>query len=304
MSLSRDPAARLVLVTGPSGAGRSTAIAALEDLGYEAIDNMPVSLIPRLLSGEGRPLALGLDARNRDFEPDRVAALIEELTDRMGMAPDLLYLDCRTDVLLRRFSETRRRHPLSQGDGPDQGLAREAELLAPLMPLATDVLDTSELSPHELKAEIAQRFSVDGHLRLALSVVSFSYKHGLPRGADVVFDCRFLRNPHWDAALRPLTGRDAEVADYVAADPRHAPFQDKALDLLTFLLPAVIDEGKAHFTAAFGCTGGRHRSVMMAEAVAAGLAEGGWQVSVRHRDLDRQGRATARATSGLSGARK
>ncbi|KNG93191.1 RNase adapter RapZ [Pseudaestuariivita atlantica] len=292
MSSATDPAARLVLVTGPSGAGRSTAIAALEDLGYETIDNMPLTLVPRLLDAEGwaeRPLALGLDARNRDFTPEAVMTLLGDLTARSGAAPELLYLDCRREVLLRRFSETRRRHPLAPQDAPELGIAREAELLAPVRPEASHAIDTSDLSPHDLRAEIARRFGLHGAQRLALSVMSFSYKQGLPRGADMVFDCRFLANPHWVPELRPLTGRDPKVAAHVAGDPRYAAFLEQVLGLLIFQLPACIEEGKTHFTVAFGCTGGRHRSVTLAETVTRGLAEAGWQVSVRHRELERQG---------------
>lgn len=291
MPMPPDPAQRLVLVTGPSGAGRSTAIAALEDLGYEAIDNMPLSLVPRLMSGAGtgRPIALGLDARTRGFGADKVRMLLAELTAQGGIAPELLFLDCRSDVLLRRFSETRRRHPLAPHGAPGEGIAKEAGLLAPLRAEATHAIDTSALSPHDLRAEMARWFGLESAQRLALSVLSFSYKHGLPRGADLVFDCRFLRNPHWEPELRPLTGQSQDVASYVAQDARFEGFQSRVLDYLAFVLPACIEEGKAHFTVAFGCTGGKHRSVTLVETVSRGIAKAGWQVSVRHRELERQG---------------
>ncbi len=304
MSTPTDPVQRLVFVTGPSGAGRSTAIAALEDLGYEAIDNMPLALVPRLISGDGpgRPLALGLDARTRDFGAAAVKDLLADLTARGGVAPELLFLDCQRDVLLRRFSETRRRHPLAPEGAPGEGIAREEGLLAPLRADATHRVDTTTLSPHDLRAEVARWFGLDGAQRLALSVLSFSYKHGLPRGADLVFDCRFLRNPHWEPELRPLTGRSPQVAAHVAGDARYEGFRARVLDYLLFVLPACIEEGKAHFSVAFGCTGGKHRSVTLAETMSRGLAEAGWQVSVRHRELERQGIAPEGEARGPSEA--
>ncbi|MEP5153651.1 RNase adapter RapZ [Planktotalea sp.] len=280
---------RLVLVTGPSGAGRSTAIHALEDSGYEAIDNMPLSLLPRLLNGPvyPRPLALGLDARNREFSTAALLETIEELTQRSDLEFEVLYLDCTDDVLLRRFSETRRRHPLAGGEDPLRGIAREKQVLESVRDRASVLIDSSDYSPHDLRAEITRQFTVEKGLRLAVSVHSFSYKRGLPRSADMVFDCRFLRNPHWDPDLRPLTGCDDGVATYVREDPRYATFLEQISALCTSLLPAYLEEGKSHFTIAFGCTGGRHRSVAVTEVVAQTLALAGWQVSCRHRELER-----------------
>ncbi len=291
--LQPPPAAtqRLILVTGPSGAGRSTAIRALEDLGFEAIDNLPLTLLPRLLDGppHGRPLALGLDVRNRDFS---VAALIE-LVDRLGTDPEsetqVLYLDCRPDVLVKRFSETRRRHPLAAAENPAAGIDREIDLLVPIRARADVLIDTSELTPHELRAEIAQWFDEGEEHRLAVSVQSFSYKRGVPRGIDMILDCRFLRNPYWEPRLRSHDGRAPEVAAHVRADPRYAPFFDQVARLAEFLLPAYVDEGKSHLSIGFGCTGGHHRSVVVAEELADRLAKAGWQVSKRHRELERRG---------------
>ncbi|MDJ0826565.1 MAG: RNase adapter RapZ [Rhodobacter sp.] len=284
---------RLVLVTGPSGAGRSTAINVLEDLGYEAIDNLPMRLLPALFDAppSGRPLALGLDVRNRDFSVDAVLNLIVHIADLPELQAELLYLDCRTDVLLRRYSETRRRHPLAPADAPEAGVAREPELLAPLRAQADVLIDTSDLSPHDLRAEIERWFDPNPADRLAVSIQSFSYKRGVPRGIDMVFDCRFLRNPHWDDALRGLDGRDPKVRTYIEADPRHADFTRQISNLVTFLLPAYRDEGKRHLSIGFGCTGGQHRSVAMTEALANTLAMGGWQVSKRHRELERHARS-------------
>lgn len=279
--------AQLVLVTGPAGAGRSTAIHALEDIGFETIDNLPLRLVPRLMDGgTERPLALGIDTRNRDFTTAGLLELIEDLAARRDTELTVLYLDCRPDVLLRRYSETRRRHPLAPAESVETGVAREMDLLAPIRDRADTLIDTSDLNVHELKAEIARWIEPESRTRLALTVHSFSYKRGLPRAVDMVFDCRFLANPYWVPALRALDGRDPRVAAHVGADPRFAGFFDRVLDMTRFLLPAFVAEGKAHLSIAFGCTGGQHRSVMMAETLAKTLAEDGQQVSIRHRELE------------------
>ena len=287
----------LVLVTGPSGAGRSTALRVLEDLGYEPIDNLPLSLIPRLLEGPPiqRPLALGIDVRNRDFS---VAGLIE-LIDRLNASPDthpeVLFLDCRPDELIRRFGETRRRHPLAPSEEPALGVQSEIDLLVPIRARANVLIDTSDLSPHDLKAEIARWFDRAAGGRLAVSVQSFSYKRGAPRGLDLMFDCRFLRNPHWEDRLRALDGRDQAVVDHITEDPRFPEFFARVRDLLLFLLPAQVAEGKSHVAIGFGCTGGQHRSIADAEKMAKELAEAGWQVSKRHRELERRSAGSATA---------
>lgn len=294
---SGDSSQRLVLVTGPSGAGRSTAINVLEDLGYEAIDNLPLTLIPRLLDGPARPvpLALGLDVRNRDFSAANLIELIDRLTRRPDYALEVLYLDCAPETLLRRYSETRRRHPLAAEGDPLAGIIAERSLLAPIKGRADVLLDTTELSPHDLKAELANWFETEAGKRLSVSVQSFSYKRGVPRGVDIMFDCRFLANPHWIPALRAKDGRDPEVQDFVAADPRFAEFFAKVRDLILFTLPAHLQEGKTHLAIGFGCTGGQHRSVTLAEGMAGALAEAGWQVSKRHRELERREPAPAPA---------
>ena len=281
---------RLILITGPSGAGRSTALHALEDLGFEAIDNLPLSLIPRLIEGPplGRPIALGLDVRNRDFNATAVIELIDRLTRDPRVLLDLLYLDCSPSVLISRYSQTRRRHPVTEAATPAEGIEREIDLLAPIRVRGDHLIDTSDMSPHELKAEIGRWFDPGEDRRLALSVQSFSYKRGLPRGLDMVFDCRFLANPYWNPDLRDLDGRDAAVFAHVAADPRYAEFFRRLQDLILMLLPAQLDEGKAHLAIGFGCTGGQHRSVAVAEKLAKVLAEAGWQVSKRHRELERR----------------
>ena len=286
MTQNRPP---FVLVTGPSGAGRSTALNAREDLGFEAIDNLPRSLLPRLLVGRPseQPLALTLDPRNSDFGADAPEQALAALRADPAYASTLLYLDCRPDVLLRRFSETRRRHPFSQDGAPTVGIRREQNLLIPLRDLADHLIDTSDMTPHELRAVLAKRYGAPTGPGLQITVESFSYKRGLPQDIDTAFDARFLSNPHWVEELRPLDGRDPRVAAHVAADPRYAPFYDRVLDLVRLLLPAYLDEGKTHLSIGFGCTGGRHRSVTLAEKLGQSLADDGWRVSIRHRNLER-----------------
>lgn len=292
MSQTNDAAAehRMVFVTGPSGAGRSTAIHALEDLGYEVIDNLPLSLIPRLIDGAplSRPVALGVDPRNRDFSATTLIELIDGLARDARVHLQTLYLDCAPSVLIRRYSETRRRHPLAGDETPDDGIGREIDLLAPIRARADHLIDTTDLSPHELRAEIGRWFALAKSGGLAVSVQSFSYKRGLPRGVDMVFDCRFLANPHWVPDLRAQDGRAPEVAAFVEADPRYAEFFARVHGLVEMLLPAQIDEGKSHVAIAFGCTGGQHRSVALAEKLAKVLADAGWAVSKRHRELERR----------------
>ncbi|MBO9442488.1 RNase adapter RapZ [Phaeobacter italicus] len=279
----------VVLVTGPSGAGRTTAINVLEDLGFEAIDNLPLRLLPDLVEANSlsRPMALGLDSRNRDFSPAALLDVIDRLSGQKNLALNVLYLDADPDVLLRRYSETRRRHPMSPAEDPEIGVTRELDLMALIRDRADFLLDTSEMNVHQLKAEIERQFAPGGRA-LAVSVQSFSYKRGVPRSIDMVFDCRFLANPYWDADLRSLNGRDRAVQDYVGQDARFQPFYDRVLDLVRLLLPAYREEGKSHLSIAFGCTGGQHRSVTLAERLASDLAEDGQQVSIRHRELHGQ----------------
>lgn len=281
-------AVELILVTGPSGAGRTTAIRALEDAGHEVIDNLPLSLTARLLeAGIDRPLALCIDVRNRDFSVDALLALAGRLRADPSVTARLLYVDCARDVLVTRFSETRRRHPLAPQEDAQIGVARELALLDGVAEHADVVIDTTDLNVHDLKRMVLQWFG-RSEGRLAVSIQSFSYKRGLPAGLDLVFDVRFLANPHWVPSLRAGTGRDNDVRDHVTGDPRFADFFDRVRDLLLSLLPAYRDEGRAHLAIGFGCTGGRHRSVAIAELMADALAGSGWQVSTRHRELDRR----------------
>ena len=289
---------RTLLVTGMSGAGRSTALKVLEDLGYEAVDNLPLGLFDKLLTGDsgddGRPLAIGIDSRTRAFDADAIVERIGDLRTE-GVDITLVFLDCSGTELTRRFSETRRRHPLALDRPAADGIAREREIVAPLRRAADIVIDTSDYAVRDLRRALAGRFARPGAEPLTLTIMSFGFARGLPRDADLVFDMRFLANPHWDPVLRPLTGDDDAVGAYVAADPAFAPAFERIADLLLLLLPRYGAEGKAYLTVAFGCTGGRHRSVYVAQLMAERLAAAGWAGSVVHRDKTSPGSDAAEA---------
>ena len=285
----------ILLVTGLSGAGKSVALKALEDLGYEAVDNLPLSLLEALLIGTGpaRRLAIGIDVRTRAFDPQRIIGIVASSRDRPVR---ILFLDCAGAELIRRFSETRRRHPLARDRPASDGIAMEREILAPLRRVADVVMDTSDFSSNDLRRAIAVRFSSTDSQRLTVTILSFGYARGIPRDTDLMFDVRFLSNPHWVPALRPLTGQDARVQAHVARDPAYAPATDAIMGLLTLLLPGYQREGRAYVTLAFGCTGGRHRSVTVAEDLGARLAAAGWPNRVIHRDA---GKALAGGDTGI-----
>ncbi len=297
---------RTLLVTGMSGAGRSTALKVLEDLGYEAVDNLPLGLFDKLLAtSDGhadhdaeRPLAIGIDSRTRAFDADAIVERIGDLRAE-GVDITLVFLDCSGTELTRRFSETRRRHPLALDRPAADGIAREREIVAPLRRAADIVIDTSDYAVSDLRRALAGRFARAGVDPLTLTIMSFGFARGLPRDADLVFDVRFLANPHWDVALRPLTGDDPAVGAYVAADPAFAPAFERIADLLLLLLPRYGAEGKSYLTVAFGCTGGRHRSVYVARMMAERLAAAGWVGSVVHRD--KAGGASAAADGAGAG---
>ena len=289
---------RLAVVTGLSGAGRSSVLRVLEDLGYETVDNLPVSLLNRLLAGgDGAPLAVGIDARTRHLDVPALGIALEELRGRADLDLRVVFVTADPDVLLRRFSETRRRHPLAPGAGRDgvprggvaEGIAREEEMVGPLRASADWLLDTSDLPLPELRRQVEGRLQPGpdegGGPMLALSVRSFAFPTGLPRDADLVFDLRFLRNPHYDPILRPMTGQDVPVAAYIETDPAFAAFWDRMTALLDLLLPRYAAEGKKYLTIALGCTGGRHRSVFVAERLAIHLTRLGWPVDLSHREL-------------------
>jgi len=287
---------RILLVTGLSGAGKSTALRTLEDIGWEVVDNLPLSLLDHLLSAplpqganRKRPLAIGIDSRTRDFDAQRIVEQIKALTRDDGAPIATLFFDCAETELLRRYSETRRRHPLAPDRPATDGIADERELMAPLRRWAEHVIDTTDIDPPTLQQLIRHRFG-SGDQAPTLGIISFGFARGLPRNADIVFDVRFLRNPHWVAELRPLTGLDQAVADYVRADQAYDEAFRKIEDLLLTLLPRYKAEGKSYVSVAFGCTGGRHRSVQVAEHMASRLRAAGFSPTVEHRDLSTQPR--------------
>lgn len=284
------PPRRFVLVTGMSGAGLSTTLKALEDLGYEVLDNLPLFLFDLLLreaESRDRPLAIGIDSRTRDFTAEALLDRLTELRRQPDVAVQLICVDADDEALVRRFTETRRRHPLALERPIMDGIHNERVILEALKPAADVVIDTSDLSIHDLRRIVAGHFSLDRTPELGVFVTSFSYRKGLPRDADLVFDVRFLRNPHWDPELRPFTGQDPRVAAYIEEDPECGPFIERLTGFIGPLLPRYRNEGKSYLTIAVGCTGGKHRSVYIAERLAAWLGRQGVKVGLSHRGLDR-----------------
>jgi UPF0042 nucleotide-binding protein len=296
---------RILLVTGLSGAGKSTALRTLEDLGWEVVDNFPLSLLEHLLStplGKGssrrrRPLAIGIDSRTRDFDARRIVEQIKALSGDHGFPVETLYFDCAGTELLRRYSETRRRHPLAPDRPATDGIAAERELMEPLRRWADHVIDTTDTVPNMLQQQIRQRFGSPADAP-TLTIMSFGFARGIPRNADTVFDMRFLRNPYWDDQLRDLTGLDEAVREHIAGDEAYEGAVERIEELLLMLLPRYREEGKSYLTLAFGCTGGRHRSVHVAERVAGRLREAGFSPTVEHRDLASRPRAGAEGGRG------
>ena len=302
------PAARrpFVLITGMSGAGRSTALRALEDFGYVAVDNVPLPLLGDLMRstagspGEmAAPLAFGVDTRTYGFDAPDLVARLRLLRQRPDLAPRLLYLDCDSETIQRRYTESRRPHPL----GPDRpvadGIADERRMMGRLRDSADLVVDTSHLSPHQFKQVLLGHFALGAEVAMRIAVMSFSYRRGLPREADLVFDVRFLKNPHYVADLKPLTGIDRSVVAFIETDAGYRPFLDGLRKLIGPLLPRFDAEGKSYLTIAIGCTGGRHRSVAVAEHLADWLRSAGRSVSLSHRDVDVRGTAAGGVSSGM-----
>jgi UPF0042 nucleotide-binding protein len=289
------PPRRVVLVTGLSGAGRASILHVLEDLGFEAVDNPPLPLIEELVTRGERPVAVGIDTRSRGFDVSAVLHTLARLRLNPALRPELVFAAAEEGVLLRRYTETRRRHPSAPSGRVIDGIQAETALLAPLREAADLVLDTSELPLSSLRATVESRFGgpAAAFPGMTVSLVSFAYPRGLPRDADLVFDARFLRNPHYDPMLRPGTGLDRGVAAFVEADPAFEPFLAKVTDLLTLLLPRFVQEGKKYAGIAVGCTGGRHRSVHVVQCLASRLADfrpagsPPWRVAVNHRELTR-----------------
>jgi UPF0042 nucleotide-binding protein len=285
-----DPQGRAILVTGMSGAGRSSALKALEDLGYAAVDNLPLSLFSGLVrSGDlfgQRPIAIGVDIRTRDFGVEPVLEELDRLIDEENLQAHILFLDCEDDALAQRFTENRRRHPLG-ADWPLPDVIRlERRLLKNLRERADVLIDTTDKNMRELREQLSARFALDNAGGLDLFILSFSYRAGLPRDADLVFDVRFLFNPHYDVTLRPLTGRDSRVAAAIAADSDFEPFFANLTSMLDRLLPRYEREGKSYLTIAIGCPGGRHRSVYVAERLGQWLTQDCHSYHLSHRDVD------------------
>jgi UPF0042 nucleotide-binding protein len=286
---------RVVLVTGLSGAGRASILHVLEDLGYEAVDNPPLPLMEELVTRGDRAVAVGIDTRSRGFDVASVLHTLARLKLNPALRPELVFATAEEGVLIRRYTETRRRHPLAPTGRVIDGIAAEIGLLAPLREAADLVLDTTDLPLSTLRSVVESGFGGPGSAfpGMTISLVSFAYPRGLPRDADLIFDARFLRNPHYDPILRPGTGLDPAVAAFVEADPAFEPFLAKVTDLLSLLLPRFVQEGKKYVGIAIGCTGGRHRSVHVAQCLAARLTElrpagaPPWRVTVNHRELTR-----------------
>jgi RNase adapter protein RapZ len=291
--MSDNAIKRILLVTGLSGAGKTTVLRTLEDMGWESVDNFPVRLLAQLLDipgAEGRdtadaPLAIGFDSRTRGFAPEKLIAQIKRLEKREDLEIATLFLDCAGSEIERRYAETRRRHPMAQDRPMIDGIAQERSLMEPLRRWAESVIDTTKLSGADLQAEIRERFHLSASKRMNVSVTSFGYSRGVPHNADLIFDMRFLRNPHWVEELRPLTGLDQPVSQYVANDPAYNVATTKIRDLLNLLLPLYEQQGKSYANIAFGCTGGRHRSVHVTEQFGKWLREDGFSPTISHRNL-------------------
>ena len=285
--------ARILLVTGMAGAGKSTVLKTLEDMGWETVDNLPLPLLDRLFGSPApeipesapRPLAVGVGTQTRDFAPDRLIRLIDRFRARGGVDIGTLFLDCSSVELERRYAETRRRHPLAEDRPAADGIVRERALLAPLRAWANRLVDTTTLKPGELAQTVRETFGQAGDRGTTLTIQSFGFSRGVPHGVDLLFDVRFLRNPHWEPTLRARTGADPEVAAYIAEDPAYEEAVSRIEELLLLLLPRYNAEGKPYVSVAFGCTGGKHRSVHVAERVGARLHAGGFSPTIVHRDL-------------------
>jgi RNase adapter protein RapZ len=279
----------IVLITGFSGAGKSTALKQFEDLGWEVADNIPITLLEPMVREIGREggmsIAVGVDTRTRGFSAEKVISLLGSLKKESTSDVSLLFLGCDDAVLQKRFTETRRRHPLAADRPVADGILMEKEMLGPLQAVADNIIDTTMLALPDLRHLLIERFSLTEKPALNITVTSFSFKKGLPREADLMFDMRFLRNPYYNEALREQTGQDAEVARYIAKDEAYGLFTQQLTDMLDLLLPRYLSEGKSYLTVAIGCTGGRHRSVHIAEFIHDHIERNGYSSNLVHRDL-------------------
>lgn len=292
MSTIKGPR-KILFVTGMSGAGKLTALKTFEDMGWETVDNLPLSLLDHLLAAappEGaadsnRPLAIGIDSRTRDFDCDLIVRRVQSLREGEGCDAGVLFLDCSSVEIARRYSATRSLHPLARDRPIEDGITHERELMAPLREAADHLIETTSRTTNDLQALLRLRFGDSGQHGSMLTVMSFAFSRGVPRDADLMFDMRFLRNPHWDPELRSRSGLDREVGAYISADPIYAEARQRIEDLILLLLPRYEAEGKNYVTIAIGCTGGKHRSVHIAEWLAGRLREAGFSPTLRHRDL-------------------
>jgi UPF0042 nucleotide-binding protein len=282
---------QIVIITGLSGSGKSVAIKCFEDLGFYCIDNLPTILLPTFAelctqAGDIQRIALGIDIRDRDF-PISFPAQIDALR-HAGFACEILFLEARDEVLARRYSETRRKHPLAEQIPVIEAIRLERKALAGLRAMADRIIDTSDYHVHQLRTAVASRYTTTNHRRrMTISVLSFGYKYGLPFNADLVFDVRFLPNPHFVDHLRARSGNDQPVVEYVLASQVTQDFLKRCFEFIAFLLPHYEREGKAYLTIALGCTGGRHRSVAIANLLHQHLHEQGYQLTLTHRDLEK-----------------
>lgn len=290
---SDDSRQHILLITGMSGAGKTTALRVLEDMGWEAIDNFPVRLLVRLLheddgpaaEGSRAPLAIGFDTRTRGFNADKIIAQVKDLTRRDDLVISTLFLDCSGQELERRYNENRRRHPLADGKPVSVGITAERDLLAPLRRWADAVITTTDFSSPDLQQAIRDQFADEAAREMTVTVSSFGFSRGMPPVADLLFDMRYLDNPHWQPGLREQTGLDTPVGEHIMRDPAYHESFERIRDLLLLLLPRYEAQGKSYVNIAFGCTGGRHRSVFVAEQIAGALRNAGFSPTVLHRNL-------------------
>lgn len=279
---------RILLVTGLSGAGKSTALQVLEDMGWETHDNFPLRLLQGLFSGEAAqpaPIAIGVDSRTRGFDSADIAARCHELSARSDLDFSMLFLDCADREIERRYNETRRPHPLSRAQPVEHGIRAERVLLEPLREIADTVIDTTGFATNQLQQVVREQFAESAQREMTITISSFGFSRGVPPLADLMFDMRFIDNPHWVATLRDKTGLDPEVADYIEQTPQFAPAFGHIAALLRDLVPRYAAQGRSYLNIAFGCTGGRHRSVYSAQAAARVLREAGFSPTVIHRNL-------------------
>ena len=275
---------QLIIITGASGAGRTTAINVFEDVGFESVDNIPISMIDNLVLSKTRNknLALGVDIRTREFSPENLRKLLSKYKK---MVVKIIFLDCDSNKLLKRFNETRRSHPLSGVKSLSEALVEEMEYLKPIKDFANIIIDTTDYSPTELREELLNNLSIAKIKKFSILLQSFSYKNGLPRNFDMIFDCRFLKNPYWISHLKELDGHDKKIQDFVSSSREFKIFFSKVLSLINFLIPQVQKEGKSQFSIGFGCTGGQHRSVVFVNMLSNKLNSDGQNVISNHRDL-------------------